>query len=638
MTKHRHHKNPRKGDQIHKIERGAFGSKQKKPILSLSFLGIKIFSFLFFVIPIILFLSFLVVFEIRHKDKFFPNIDIAGESVSEQTYDEALAHFKEKAEIFEKQGLTLNFESSKGIKNIKIPMSAVGVTSDASVEYFSLGEWEKDLHQAYDFGHGPNILRNLGEQFTLLFGAKKINFSGAVQEEAVNSFLGDEFYNFLKKSEPAGFVLIDNKVAVSKEVIGEKVDEEEVMNVLSFKVSQLDTTPVNFMAYMDTPKITKERLEPHLDNVSNFSKKVDLVFEYKGRKWRVAGTKIMTWFTLDDKDSIVVDRAKLETYLAGTVSKAIDSPPKNSRFQMKDGELIEIVAGVPGNALDIDKIVLEIEEIITKTNLESEKKIITIPAEIIKVEPKITKETIEKYYIKDLVGEIRTSFKGSSADREHNIKIGAGVINGMLIAPGAEFSTVAAIGRVTEKEGYVKETVIKENKTAKEFGGGLCQIATTLFRLALNAGLPISERMNHRFVIHYYDPPGLDATIYGPHPDFRFVNDTGGYLLLQARVEGKEVVMELYGQKDGRYVEISEPYLSNKIPAPPTQYIESLDIPVGQTKCFEASHDGLTTNVFYTVKYPDGRVYEKNFKSIYQPWQKKCFIGVSTLSSLVLVE
>ena len=79
-----------------------------------------------------------------------------------------------------------------------------------------------------------------------------------------------------------------------------------------------------------------------------------------------------------------------------------------------------------------------------------------------------------KYEIKDLVGKSYTSFAGSSADREHNIKIGVAAINGILIAPGEEFSTVKSIGRVSEKEGYRKETVIKQNKTAKEFGGGLC--------------------------------------------------------------------------------------------------------------------------------------------------------------------
>ena len=145
----------------------------------------------------------------------------------------------------------------------------------------------------------------------------------------------------------------------------------------------------------------------------------------------------------------------------------------------------------------------------------------------------------------------------------------------------------------------------------------------------MNTGLPITERINHRFTVPYYDPPGLDATIYGPHPDLRFVNDTGNYLLLQARVENKKIILEFYGRKDGRTVEISKPIESNRIPAPATKYISTTYLSVGRIKCSETPHSGLTTDVLYTVKYSNGIIKQRNFRSIYQPWQKVCLIGVS---------
>jgi vancomycin resistance protein YoaR len=129
--------------------------------------------------------------------------------------------------------------------------------------------------------------------------------------------------------------------------------------------------------------------------------------------------------------------------------------------------------------------------------------------------------------------------------------------------------------------------------------------------------------------VHYYDPPGLDAAIYGPHPDLRFVNDTGNYLLLQARVEGQKVIMELYGRKDGRTVEISKPLMYNYVPAPAPNYIYTNELYSGQVKCTEMPHDGLTTSVMYTVNYPNGITKERNFKSFYQPWQKVCLIGTA---------
>jgi vancomycin resistance protein YoaR len=251
---------------------------------------------------------------------------------------------------------------------------------------------------------------------------------------------------------------------------------------------------------------------------------------------------------------------------------------------------------------------------------------IDIPIEVIQEEPMVTKKTIDQYNISELVGYSKTSFKGSSDDRINNITIGVSKLNGLLIAPGEEFSALKAIGEVTEEAGYMKEFVIKENKSVKEWGGGLCQVGTTLFRLALNAGLPITERTNHSYLINYYGP-GLDATIYSPHPDLRFVNDTGHYLLLQGRVEDTNVILELYGQKDGRQAVVSEPVLSDFLPAPDTKYVTTFDLPPYAEKCSETPKIGVTANVTYRVALRSGEVREQDFKSVYKPWQKICLVG-----------
>ena len=199
-------------------------------------------------------------------------------------------------------------------------------------------------------------------------------------------------------------------------------------------------------------------------------------------------------------------------------------------------------------------------------------------------------------------------------------------LNGILIAPGEEFSAVNYIGDITEEAGFVKEEVINGGKVQKELGGGLCQIATTLFRLALNAGLPITERMNHRYIISYYGA-GLDATIYGPHPDFRFVNDTGNYLLLQGKAINNEAIFELYGKKDGRVVEISKPVVAKWIAPPPTRYVSSTSLTSGKIVCTLSPGKGAITDVTYIVSYLNGDTKETNFHSVYQPWGGVCLVG-----------
>ncbi|MES2023862.1 MAG: VanW family protein [Patescibacteria group bacterium] len=609
-------------------------TKHGEPVPIFIRIGLLIFGWGLILLPIFLGIWLIGSYEIKYSYRFYPGILVGGESVGGMTYDEALNHFKEKADELRKEGLNLRLESSKGIQQINIPMLATGLTSDNYTEYFSIDNWEDNLRQAYQWGHGINILDDIREQSVLIFGNKNFNFPATTQREAVKSLLDNEISGSFETGIPAKFLSTKNDISISEEKTGEIINKEEIINILENKLSSFDSAPAIFKTTIDIPKVTKADLEPFLDFAKSFSKNGSLVFQYQKHEWKIKGPKIANWLTIKKENGkenkINIERSMVENYLADTVAQFIDNPPQNSRFEMRNGKLVEITAGFSGNIINADKAMQDIENKISEAeiNINNTNNTIYLPIETIQVEPKVTKDTIEKYKIKDLVGKIRTNFTGSTAGREHNIKIGVSAVNGVLIAPGEEFSTVSAIGPVTSKEGYVKELVIKQDKTTKEYGGGLCQVATSIFRLALNAGLPVTERQNHRFVIHYYEP-GLDATIYGPHPDFRFVNDTGHYLLLQGRVENKEVIMELYGQKDGRSVKISKPNLYNKIPAPPTKYIQTAELPIGETKCSETPHDGVSASVLYDVNYPNGITKSKIFRSVYQPWQKVCLVGTA---------
>jgi vancomycin resistance protein YoaR len=105
------------------------------------------------------------------------------------------------------------------------------------------------------------------------------------------------------------------------------------------------------------------------------------------------------------------------------------------------------------------------------------------------------------------------------------------------------------------------ELVIKENKTTPEFGGGICQVSSTLFRAAIYSGLKITERRNHSYPIRYYLPYGMDATIYEPRPDFKFINNTPGPILILSEVVGTELTFRFFGTRDGRSVTVDGPHI-----------------------------------------------------------------------------
>ena len=208
-------------------------------------------------------------------------------------------------------------------------------------------------------------------------------------------------------------------------------------------------------------------------------------------------------------------------------------------------------------------------------------------------------------------------------------------MNCLLIKPGETFSAIKAIGTIDEENGFKKELVIKDNKTTPEFGGGLCQIGTTLFRAALGSGLPLAERRNHSYRVTYYEPAGTDATIYNPSPDLKFLNDTRGYVLIQTKIDGTKLIFEFWGKRDGRESSYTNPVIYNLVAPPPTKYIYTTELPVGQKKKIETAHKGADAYFKYTIKYPDERgLVEKTFNSHYKPWAEVWLIGATSTPTM----
>ncbi len=176
-------------------------------------------------------------------------------------------------------------------------------------------------------------------------------------------------------------------------------------------------------------------------------------------------------------------------------------------------------------------------------------------------EPKIVATDRERLGLRELVGEGHTNFVGSPKNRLFNINRALKQFQNILIAPNEEFSFVKYLGDVDGEHGYLPELVIKNNKTEPEFGGGICQVSSTVFRAAIYSGLKITERRNHAYPVQYYKPYGMDATIYIPKPDLKFTNNTPGYILVQSIIDGNDLTFRFFGTKDGRSVSVDGPHI-----------------------------------------------------------------------------
>ena len=145
------------------------------------------------------------------------------------------------------------------------------------------------------------------------------------------------------------------------------------------------------------------------------------------------------------------------------------------------------------------------------------------------------------------------TFYGGVPNRIHNVQLVAHLIDGKLIAPGATFSFNDATGARTAAKGFLEAPVIINGELSTGLGGGVCQVSTTVFNAAYEAGLPITARTNHALYISHY-PLGRDATVDYPDVDLKFVNDTKHWLLLRTFVGSSSLVVSLFGAPQHRRV------------------------------------------------------------------------------------
>jgi len=312
------------------------------------------------------------------------------------------------------------------------------------------------------------------------------------------------------------------------------------------------------------------------------------------------------------------DKNKASQYLK-ELATSVDKEPVDGRFEIKNGKVSEFVIGSNGKKLLIDE---SIEKI--KISIIDQDKAIQLDVQTVEAKGV---EDMDKMGIKELLSTGQSSFAGSPPNRIHNINTGAQVFNGILIKPGENFSFITYLGEVSAKTGYLPELVIKEDKTIPEYGGGLCQVSTTFFRAAINAGFPILERTAHAYRVYYYEPAGFDATIYDPKPDLVFTNDTKNYILIQTRISGNDLFVDFYGTSDGRKVEVSKTTVYNYVQPGDPIIIETTDLKPGERKQTDTAHTGADAYFTRKITYADGRVVDDRFDSHYIPWRAKFLVG-----------
>ncbi len=241
------------------------------------------------------------------------------------------------------------------------------------------------------------------------------------------------------------------------------------------------------------------------------------------------------------------------------------------------------------------------------------------------VEASITSEGLKTKYT--LLSEFTTSFKGSTLGRKNrvsNMELAASRINGIVVEPGEEFSMNKTIKDRTKANGYYLAPAIRNGTYEKEYGGGVCQVSTTLFNAVMMADLTVTERHHHSWPMTYV-PIGRDATIATGYKDFRFVNSTQSEVIVFAHLDKKEktVTVQLYGihSDDFDHIKITSKR-TGSLPAKGTKVKLDESLSAG-SRIEERKERRGKTSVTYKEYYDtDGKlikketVYEESYPSI----------------------
>ncbi len=428
---------------------------------------------------------------------------------------------------------------------------------------------DASVEAAYDLGRADNPVSRLDFTNQLLHGDQRVPLRTIVDRNVLASWFASVNADIDHRAVDASLVVDGDEVRIAPDHTGTVVDEAAATQIMLDALTDLDPVAVKLPTRTEYPKIVAADLDqPRAELVAALDSPLRTVFE--GQKWEIPAAELAHYLTVETvyvggeaSVELAFKHNELASYLRTTFSSRVNRMPEDARiaWSAKEGGLIALEPSVDGAALRSDAFADAVVE-----SFLGDQAPVDIPVVVTK--PKIDSNNLAALGIDGRLARGTSNFAGGAYNRDNNIYVGTELLNGELIAPGEEFSFNGAVGEITYDKGYLDAGVIENGIIGRNVGGGICQVSTTVFRAALFSGMPITEWWPHTLRLLGYErdgwTAGYDASILqsGSNPanwgDFRFRNDTDGYMLVQAWTEYPYVIVEIYGNDDGRKVDVGD--------------------------------------------------------------------------------
>lgn len=216
--------------------------------------------------------------------------------------------------------------------------------------------------------------------------------------------------------------------------------------------------------------------------------------------------------------------------------------------------------------------------------------------------------------IKDVLGTYTTEYGGSPYGRKVNVANGASKINGSIVYPGETLSVYKTVSPFTKENGYALAGSYENGQTVQTYGGGICQVSTTLYNAVIRAELKIVERFPHSMTVHYV-PRSADAAIAGTHKDMKFKNTFDTPIYIEGKANGSTITFTVYGKKKDskRTVEfLSE---TTQVKESSESTVNDNTLAEGQKVVESYGHTGYSARLWKIVKINGKQVSKKVFNT-----------------------
>ena len=368
--------------------------------------------------------------------------------------------------------------------------------------------------------------------------------------------------------------------------------EEEARTALEQKAQEMGQTPVTAMMGDNPVQTTLAELGYSWTNTDIVSKCMNLatagniVERYKEQKdIEQAPKQYAMNFSVDD--------SKVREFVQGC--SAYNSDPVEGSIQMGSDGIPYVEGGTDGLTLNVDQSVTAVENAISGWTGGD----ITVDLAVDRQSPDVSADALSQ--VKDVLG-------ASTAARAVNVENGCRLISGSLVWPGDEFSVTRAVTPFSAENGYEQAPSYEENRVVDSYGGGICQVSTTLYNAVLKSELDVTARSNHTMIVNYVDP-SKDAAIAEGIMDMAFVNNTDAPIYIYGYCYGGTITFTIFGHEtrpSNRTIDFESKVTSQTDPEG-IQMIADTSQNVGYLNQVQSPHTGYTAELWKNI-YIDGQL------------------------------